>query len=185
MSEHPFDDRHLQLGYVAGAHGVRGAVRVKLFNPDSSAIAPGVRVLLREAGQTQTQAFEVARVAPAGDVWRLWLVGVDDREAAEQLRGRELWIDRSELPALADDEYYLADLIGLPVEREHDGRVEPLGKITGVTSNGAQDLLCVRLRGREWLLPALPPFVLAIEPTRVLVDVHDDMLPDADERGSA
>ena len=60
-----------------------------------------------------------------------------------------------------------------------------------MTSNTAQDLLCVRLRGREWLLPAMPPFIVAIEADRaeggrVLVDVHDDMLPDSpDERGPA
>jgi len=178
-----FDARCLRLGYVAGAHGVHGGSKVKLFNPDSTAIEPGVAVLLR-APEGPARSFVVSRVtsAPGTGVLRIWFEGVDNREAAEALRGCELWIDRTELPALADDEYYLADLIGLEVVRAGVS----LGRITGVTSNGAQDLLCVRLRGREWLLPALPPFIVAIEPQRVLVDVHDDMLPDSpDERGPA
>lgn len=187
-----FDARHLQLGYVAGAHGVRGGLKVKLFNPDSTAIDVGVALVFRLApaagspgGPARTLVVSQVAVAPGVGVLRLWLEGVDDREAADALRGRELWIDRTKLPALSDDEYYLADLVGLEVVRERAGVSESLGRITGVTSNTAQDLLCVRLRGREWLLPALPPFIVAIEAQRVLVDVHDDMLPDVPEQGPA
>lgn len=182
-----FDARHLRLGYVAGAHGVAGGLKVKLFNPDSTAIDVGVALLLR-APDGRSRSFVVSRIASVSGTGglRMWLEGVDDRDSAEALRGHELWIDRSELPALADDEYYLADLVGLEVVRERAGSCDSLGRITGVTSNGAQDLLCVRLRGHEWLLPALPPFIVAIEAQRVLVDVHDDMLPDEpDERGPA
>lgn len=182
-----FDARYLRLGYVAGAHGVHGGSKVKLFNPESTAIEAGVAVLLRSP-EGPARSFTVSRVssAPGTGTLRVWLDGIDGREAAEALRGCELWIDRAELPALADDEYYLVDLIGLEVVRERAGVCDSLGRITGVTSNTAQDLLCVRLRGREWLLPAMPPFIVAIEPERVLVDVHDDMLPDSpDERGSA
>jgi 16S rRNA processing protein RimM len=185
MSDVEFDARHLQLGYVAGAHGVHGGLKIKLFNPDSMAIDVGVPLALRlPNGPART--LIVSRVADASGsgVLRIWFEGVEAREAADALRGHELWIDRAELPALADDEYYLADLVGLEVVRERAGVSESLGRITGVTSNTAQDLLCIRLRGREWLLPAIPPFIVAIEAQRVLVDVHDDMLPDAsDERG--
>jgi 16S rRNA processing protein RimM len=180
-----FDAQHLQLGYVAGAHGVHGGLKIKLFNPDSTAIDVGVALKLRPSNGA-ARSFVVSRVtaAPGTGVLRMWLEGVDARDAAEALRGCELWIDRADLPALADDEYYLADLIGLEVVRERAGVSESLGRITGVTSNGAQDLLCVRLRGREWLLPALPPFIVATTTQRVLVDVHDEMLPDeGDERG--
>ena len=185
MSEQ-LDARHLQLGYVAGAHGVHGGLKIKRFNPDSNAIDVGVALMLR-APEGPAQVFVVAEVsdAPGKGVLRVWLEHVETREAAESLRGREVWIDRAELPALADDEYYLADLVGLEVVRERAGAIESLGRITGLTSNTAQDLLCVRLRGREWLLPAFPPFVVAIEAERVIVDVHDDMLPEPDERGSS
>jgi 16S rRNA processing protein RimM len=212
MAAQEFDERHLQLGYVAGAHGVLGGLKVKLFNPDSTAIDVGVSLVLRPpAGRARTfdpnpaaarpagvvggsasrsdldLRFVVSRVATASGpgALRVWFDGVGSREAADALRGHELWIDRAELPALGEDEYYLADLVGLEVVRDREGVSESLGRITGVTSNTAQDLLCVRLRGQEWLLPAMPPFIVSIEKQRVLVDVHDDMLPDPDERGSA
>lgn len=171
----------VQLGYVAGAHGVRGALEVKLYNPDSGALEPGVRVTLCGRGGVEPSAYEVQRSAPkpGSDRARLWLLGVDTREAAEQLRGRELWIARADLPQLDEDEFYLADLLGLEVVRRRaDDSLESLGKIVGVTSNTAQDLFEVRLRGREWLLPAFAPFIVAIEADRVIVDVHDEMLPE-------
>ncbi|PRQ05394.1 ribosome maturation factor RimM [Enhygromyxa salina] len=181
---------HLQLGYVAGVHGVAGALRVKLFNQESTLLEPGLPIVLRERGTTKQVTHEVARVAPkpGSDTIRLWLEGVDARAPAEALRGHELWVARAQLPKLDEDEYYLADLIGLEVVRETEGGRESLGRITGVTSNTAQDLLCVRLRGREWLLPAMPPFVVSIQniegdakPQCVVVDVHDDMLPEPRE----
>jgi 16S rRNA processing protein RimM len=175
--------RHLQLGYVAGVHGVRGGLRVKLFNAESSTLTPGLIVGLRErSGEgAPLREYEIARAAPkpGSDLVRVWLVGVEGREAAEALRGRELWVDRAALPELDEDEFYLADLVGLEVVREReDGGFDSLGEVNGVTTNGLQDLLCVKLRGREWLLPALPPFIVAIEDARVIVDVHDDMLPE-------
>lgn len=173
-------DRHLQLGYIASAHGVRGALEVKLFNPGSNALEPGVRVALCGRGGVDPLIFAVQHAAPkpGSDRARLWLVGIETREAAEQLRGRELWIDRADLPELGEDEFYLADLLGLEVVRARaDATFESLGKIVGVTSNTAQDLFEVRLRGREWLLPAFAPFIVAIEASRVIVDVHDELLP--------
>jgi 16S rRNA processing protein RimM len=189
---------HLQLGYVAGVHGVDGALRVKLFNEHSTLLEPGLSIVLRERGTTKQIIAQVERVAPkpGSDSIRVWLVGVTARGPAEALRGHELWVDRAQLPELDEDEYYLADLIGLEVVREHEGGHVSLGMITGVTSNTAQDLLCVRLRGREWLLPAMPPFIVRIEAIesgdadesgdavakqRVIVDVHDDMLPEQRE----
>jgi 16S rRNA processing protein RimM len=178
-----FAARHLQLGYVAGAHGVGGALKIKLFNAQSDSLTVGVQIQLCARGGGEPQPFTVAREAPkpGSAVARLWLAGVDSREAAEQLRGRELWIARADLPALDEDEFYLGDLIGFEVVRELADpvgpRFESLGEIVGVTSNTAQDLFEVRLHGREWLLPAFAPFMVAIEASRVVVDVHDELLP--------
>ena len=141
----------IQLGYVAGAHGVRGAIRVKLFNVESTTLAPGVKVRLcpRDGDPANAESIAIERVAPkpGSEMCRLWFAGVGNRDAAEALRGRELWIDRAQLPALDEDEFYLADLIGLEVVREGAEGPEALGEITGVTTNTAQDLLCISARG--------------------------------------
>jgi 16S rRNA processing protein RimM len=176
----------VQLGYIAGAHGVRGALEVKLFNPHTRSLEAGAELQIRSRGGADPQTYVVERSAPkpGSDRARLWLVGVDSRDAAEALRGHELWIARAHLPVLDEDEFYLVDLIGHEVVRARDdGGFEALGEIVGVTSNTAQDLFEVRLRGREWLLPAFAPFLVALEPERVIVDVHDDMLPSDMLRG--
>lgn len=174
----------LSIGYVAGAHGIRGALKIRLDNPDSEALAEGRRVTLRDdRGQPRLRA-KVSRVGrqPGSDRWRLWLEGVDDRDAAEALRGLRLFVPRSELPDLPEDEYYLADAIGAAVVRRVGDQAQPLGEVVGVTSNGIQDLFEVRWQSpgrgaREWLLPALPEFVVHIEPGRLEVDLPEGFLP--------
>ncbi len=91
------------------------------------------------------------------------------------------------MPSPYDDEFYLADAIGRPVQRERDGVA--LGTIVGVTSNGVQDLLEVqytRKDGRKdtWLLPALPQFIVDVDDARMQVELPLGLLPDEFEANS-
>jgi 16S rRNA processing protein RimM len=172
----------LLVGYVAGSHGVRGVVRVHLHDPSSQALEPGRRVTLRRDGRALAthEVRAVDRAPGKSGHLRVALVGVPGRDEAEALRGCELLVDRHELPALADDEYYLVDAIGLPVVRARDGR--PLGTIVGLTTNGAQDLFEVEHRGTDgrvgtWLLPVLAHHVVEVS-DRVLVDLPLGLLPE-------
>jgi 16S rRNA processing protein RimM len=182
------DDR-LTLGYVAGAHGIRGALKLRLHDPASEALEPGVTITLLRDG-AHVAAHTIHHVAGGRSGERLVeLQGVDDRDGAEALRGCEVQIDRVQLPPLDDDEYYLADLVGAVVERLTEaGARESLGEVVGVTTNGAQDLLEVEWTDREgkrhaWLLPALPGFVLDVATGEhggtVLADVPPGFLPAA------
>lgn len=180
------------LGYVAGAHGIRGGLRVHVHDPDSDALVPGRAVQLWRDGSSVGVFTVVSADGVPGKASRrrVTLDGVTDRNQAEQLQGSELRIDRAELPPLPDDEYYLADAIGLPVERERGGRVQALGEVTGLTSNGVQDLFEVQWRdpkgrARTWLLPVLPQHVVEVSPTRILVDLPLGMLPDGLEDDTA
>ena len=177
----------LSVAVVVGPHGVRGWVRVHLHAPGSKALRPGLVATLRasQAGgdDLKTKISSVDPV-PGKPLLRVHFAGIDDRDRAEALRGREVWLARADLPALKPDEFYLADLIGLSVERlRPEGRIQPLGTVVGLTSNGAQDLLEVEYEppGRRrdtWLLPVLPQFIVEIE-GRLRVDLPLGMLPDA------
>lgn len=179
------DPNAIAVAAVVGAHGVRGWVRVHLYDPNSSALRRGLVATLR-APQQEPLPLKITAVEPipGKPVCRVQLAGITDRDQAEALRGRELWLARTDLPRLAKDEFYLADILGLPVERlRPDGSVQSLGTVVGLTSNGAQDLLEVefQLEGRRpdtWLLPALPQFIAEVE-GRVLVELPLGMLPDA------
>lgn len=177
----------LAVAVVVGAHGVRGSVRVHLHAPGSTALRPGLTATLRAANSdTGALTFKISTVepVPGKPMARVHFAGVGDRDQAEALRGREVWLARKDLPALAADEVYVADLIGLAVERlRPEGRVQPLGTVVALTSNGAQDLLEVEYQvpGRRpdtWLLPVLPQFIAEVE-GRLRVDLPLGMLPDA------
>jgi 16S rRNA processing protein RimM len=114
----------------------------------------------------------------------LFLAEVRDRDAAQALKGWEIRVRRADLPPLEQGEFYLADVIGLPVQRRREGEVvQLLGTVVGVASNGAQDLLEVEWtqaggKRETWLLPVLPQFVLEVSDEAVVVDVPEEILPE-------
>ena len=178
-------DGQVELGYVAGAHALRGQIKVKLHDATTEALTPGVALCFRVRGGgavVERLVLRAAELDGSGKAEaRLTLEGVDDRNAAEALKGTGLWIDRDALPQLDEDEYYLADLIGL---RARHALVDlELGKVTGVTSNGAQDLLEIawrneRGRVRKWLCPAMPGIVIETGPDLLLLDPVEGFMPD-------
>jgi len=125
------------LGQILGAHGLAGEVQLRTFtgNPDDIA---SYGPLLDESG---ARSFEILKLRPAkkGPVVRI--KGVDDREAAEALKGVELYVERERLPEPDAQEWYYADLIGLAVE---DAEGKRLGTVIAVQNFGAEDLLEIK-----------------------------------------
>lgn len=125
------------LGTIATAHGIRGEVVLRTYTGDPEAIAT-YGPLSDEAGR-RTFKIKSARATPKGVIARI--DGISDRNAAEALRGIDLYVARARLPKPADKEYYYADLIGLSARDE--AGVE-IGWIVNVVNFGAGDLLEIR-----------------------------------------
>jgi len=109
-----------EVGVVAAVHGLGGALRVRLYDPSSSVIDPGCTVRLR-SGDGTVSDFVVRRsaVVPGKPgMFRVELGGVADRDAALALVGRILEIDRAAAAPPSDDEFFLADAVGLPSDSE-------------------------------------------------------------------
>jgi 16S rRNA processing protein RimM len=124
-----------------GAHGIRGEVVIHTYTAapeDISTYGP----LLDKSG-AQSFRLRSARVTTKGGVVAR-LEGISDRNAAEALKGVELYVDRDKLPAAAEGEFYHADLIGLAAV---DPQGKRLGEIVAVQNYGAGDLLEIRLTG--------------------------------------
>lgn len=135
--------RRILLGEIAGAHGIRGDVIVRTFTGAPDAIASYGP--LTDATGAQPLALKVLRVTPKGVIARV--KGVADRNGAEALKGRKLYVTRAALPEPAgDDDFYHADLIGLAAVAP-DGR--PLGEVVAVQNFGAGDLLEVRFNASQ------------------------------------
>jgi len=127
------------VGVIVGPHGIRGQVRVKSFTAEPEDIAAYGPVVDEFGGRT----FTLRVVGRSKGVVLCSIAGVDDRTAAEMLRGVRLHVDRAVLPPADedDDEFYHADLIGLRVEFA-DGVA--LGTVAAVYDFGAGDILEVR-----------------------------------------
>jgi 16S rRNA processing protein RimM len=154
-------ERRIALAAVAGAHGVKGEVRLKLFSDSAESLAAhqklyvggAVRRLLavRDGGKAAVARFE----------------GIADRGAAEALRGSLVEVDRSALPPLEEGEYYHADLIGLPCE---DGDGGALGTVVAVENFGAGDLLEVELDGGKRSLIPFRPGIADLHDRKIVLD---------------
>lgn len=137
-------DKPVVLAAITGAHGITGEVRLKLFVEGVAALrryrAFNDSSLLLDKLKDDGKGGAIARFA-----------GVNDRTAAEKLRGTALTVARSELPELAEGEYYHADLIGLPCVATSG---EPLGICIAVDNFGAGDVLEVERPAQEGVKPA-------------------------------
>jgi 16S rRNA processing protein RimM len=150
----------ITLAAIAGAHGIRGEIRLKLFG-SVEGLAAQSEVHIGE------RAFTLRQVRAAGKGAIASLDGISDRSAAEGLRGQLVEVDRASLPPLEEGEYYHADLIGLPCV-DRDG--EAVGSVVGVDNFGAGDLLEVeKADGKRSLIP-FRPGIADLEGGQILLD---------------
>lgn len=160
------------VGAIAGSFGVRGEVRLKSFTAEPEAIA-SYGPLCSEDG---ARRFDVTLTRPIKNGFAATLSGVATKEQADALRGLRLYVARDRLPSLPDDEFYHADLIGLPV---YDTGGTLLGTVSSVMDNGAGDLLELRVPGAAQTV--LLPFTRAVVPTvdiearRIVADPPDGL----------
>lgn len=148
----------VSLGAISRPHGVRGELRVHLFNPDSELLTTLARVHLRD-GQGRVTAFGVRSARRAPKTWLLALDGIITPEAAEALRDHEVCVDRSEMPAPDDDEFYLRDAVGLPVV-QHGAKV---GEVLEVMLYPSME--CFRCRFADGIreVPVMRPWVEGVD----------------------
>ncbi|HEX5257292.1 MAG TPA: ribosome maturation factor RimM [Sphingomicrobium sp.] len=154
-------ERRIALAAVAGAHGIHGELRLKLFSDSIDSLSRHERLYvggaerrllgIRDSGKAAVARFE----------------GVADRRSAEALRGALVEIDRAELPPLEKGEYYYADLIGLPAV-DRGGKL--VGIVAAVENYGAGDLLEIEGDGGKRSLIPFKPGVAELENGRIVLD---------------
>jgi 16S rRNA processing protein RimM len=140
-------DRLILMGVFGAPQGVRGEVRVKSLTGEPSAI--GVYGPLTNKGRTRSFAFESLRPLK-DDMLVARLTGVSTREAAEALKGVEIFARRDQLPPPSEDEFYYDDLVGLEAVDAAGGRI---GRVVSLMNHGAGDVLEIApVGGGETLL---------------------------------
>jgi 16S rRNA processing protein RimM len=134
MGERRRDRDWVCVAVVAGAHGLRGDLRLRCFTERPEDVAAYGPVFLQDSARSF--ALEVIGAVRGGVLARV--DGIDDRDAAEALRGTEFHVPRSALPELAPEEFYYSDLEGMEALRPDGSRV---GVVEGVDNFGAGDLI--------------------------------------------
>jgi 16S rRNA processing protein RimM len=165
----------VQVGFIFGAYGLVGGVRIRPFSTDADALLHAKTWWLDKPG---LHGVEVKRAKMhSGDVVAT-LVEVADRDMAEALKGAAVFIPRSQFPQLDDeDEFYWSDLIGLAVENQQG---ESLGVVHDMMSNGPQSILRVTPAAAadgsqpdgERLIPFVDPFIIQVDKAakKIVVD---------------
>ena len=123
------------VGYITGAYGIQGWVRVKPYSADADALL-GAKTWWLDKPELRDVVMMQAKYHSGDVVARL--MGVAGRDAAEALKGTVVQIARSHFPALSDDEFYWVDLIGLAVENLQG---QSLGVVGDLMDNGAHPIL--------------------------------------------
>jgi 16S rRNA processing protein RimM len=154
------------VGYVSGAYGIQGWVRIKPYSSDADALLHAKTWWINKPDLHDVEMMQAK--SHSGDVVAR-LTGVADRNAAEALKGATVQIARSRFPALSDGEFYWVDLIGSEVENLEGQR---LGVVKDLMDNGAHPILRVAQDQEpenadnavsEHLIPFVDHFVKAVD----------------------
>jgi len=167
-------DGLLRVGYIAGSHGLHGALRVRTDNPDSTTLGALERLFVETA--TGRREFKVLSVsALGGGHQRVVLEGIDDADAAQALRGGAVKVTAADLPPLKEGEFYYFQIAGAEVILT-DGR--RLGTIEDIMPTGGHDVWVVRDGQREVLVPVIADVVKAmdLEARRVTIEAVPGLL---------
>lgn len=152
---------YVELGYVARAHGLKGDVRLKLYNEATEIFEISNHVYLIGPGEQPIRRIGVVSCRPGGSERLTRFKGTDDRNAADALVGAKVLVSRAQLPPLEPDEYYHFELIGL---KAIDASGDPVGVLEDVYSGPSNDVYVIRLTGgQELLVPAIGAFVGTID----------------------
>ncbi len=164
----------LKVGVITTTHGVRGEVKVYPTTDDAQRFLDLEYVLL-DTGK-ELRRLTIQNVKFYKNLAILKFEGIDNINDIELYKGRDLWIPREEGQELGEDEYYIADLLGMEVLLE-DG--SPFGTLKDVMETGANDVYVVtRTDGSEVLLPAIADCIkeVSIEENRMTVHLMKGLL---------
>ncbi len=159
----------IKIGKIVNAVALRGEVKVYSYSDRKERYEELKEILVEE--KKGLKAYEIQGVRYQKNIVILKLKGVDDRNAAEALKERDIYITEADLPELPDDTFYVRDLMGCSVT---DGRTgAKLGTIKEVLQGAAQDIYVISLEnGKEAMIPAVAEFVKHVDMTARTVTVE-------------
>lgn len=150
--------QYLECGKIINTHGVKGAVKLEAWCDDPYTLAELDFIYFNE-----DNTFVKKRITSATVMKRhvmAYIDGIDDIDQAVALKNTVIYADRDDI-ALDEGDYFIVDLIGLPVI-DADTNIE-YGVISEVFNTGASDIYTVKTPDGERMIPAVPEFIIEID----------------------
>ncbi len=144
----------VNIGKIVNVVGLKGEVKVYHFTDYKERFEEIDEIYVEDV------LYTIEAVRYMKDMIILKLLGIEDRKQSESIKNKMLFIREQDIRVLPEDTYYIRDLVGMAVVDEKN---QPLGTLTHVLQNSAQDLYEIELEsGKKILLPAVGEFVLDI-----------------------
>jgi 16S rRNA processing protein RimM len=168
----------LEVGVVIGTHGLRGDLKIRPL-PSGALALQGARTVFIQDSNGHLARYEAVRSSLHKQNILLRLSGLENLAAVEPLVGASVWMVRSDLPELDDQQFYWFDLEGLEVI---DRQLGALGHVVGMFSTPAHDILEVDGPTGEILIPAIVPFLVEVdrESGQLHVNLPEGLVPEAE-----
>ena len=148
--------KKIMIGKIVNAVGIKGEVKVYNYSGFDDRYENLERII------TDSGDFTIESVRHQQQMIILKLAGVNDRNGAEALKGRNVYMSEDDLPELPDEEFYIRDLIGIDVIDAESG--QKIGMLKDVMTDRPQDIYVVKLeKGGECMIPAVDQFVKEID----------------------
>ena len=155
----------IKIGRIVNAVALRGEVKVYNYSGYKERYEELERIIVED------KEFEIEKVRYQQHMVILKLAGVNDRNAAEAMKNKDVFITEEDLVELPEDTFYIRDLIGLTVIDEESGAT--IGKIKDVLQPSSQDIYVIkRKEGADVLIPAVAEFVKEVNLAEGFVKVH-------------
>jgi len=167
-------DDFILLGKITKPHGIRGEVKIYPYSGSPEQFVQAYQHVYMAAGNRDSlieQKIERARIQ--GKQVLVKFANCADRTAAEHIVGLEVFVHKDHLPELGEDEFYLHELEG---KKLVDGSGAFLGVSSRIMTTGGHDLLIVRNRGREYMVPIVGAFIQSIDHDQVVLDLPPGLL---------
>lgn len=160
-------EQFLQVGVISSTHGIRGEVKVFPTTDDAGRFQDLKRVIL-DTGKEQIP-LEIQHVKFFKQFVIVKFKGIDNINEIEKYKGRSLLVSREDAVELEEDEYYIADLIGMDVLTDEGEK----GTLQDVIETGANEVYVVDFENLgEVLIPAIHQCILDVDVEHMLMKVH-------------
>ena len=160
----------INIGKIVKAVALKGEVKVH------TAAGKNGRYGELESVYINGEEYTIEKVRYQGDMAIMKLKGIDDRNAAEAMKGMEIYVEEEDLPELPEDTFYIKDLIGSAVIDEKTKN--QVGTLKGVITNTAQDVYEINVSGNIVMVPAVKEFIKSvdIENKQIVINFIEGML---------